>query len=114
MTMSPQGGAAQPVPLTLPPPFMRREAAIVGFNTRIGIGEVALITAQIALPPALCFFVPSRLANQVGVLLVILTRMRAEAATLAAGKLRLLRFTLDAVGKSTYTFVPKFPDAALL
>src|SRR5690242_20507044 len=101
MTISPQGLFAHPVPLTLPPPFIRREADFVGCNTRIGIGEVALITAQIAVPPFPCFLVPSKAPNQVELFVVTFTLISAEAATLGDGRLRLVRFTLDAVGKST-------------
>lgn len=36
--------------------------------------------------------------------------MMGEAATLAEGRLRLLKFTLAAVGKSTKTLSPKVPE----
>jgi len=111
--MSPQGLFAHPVLLTLPPPFIRSEPDAVGCNTRIGIGEVALTTAQIAEAPLPCFVVPSIAPNHVGLFLVTLTRIRAEAATLVGGKLgRLLRFTAEGAGKSTYTFVPSVPELA--
>jgi hypothetical protein len=85
----------------------------VGFSTRIGIGEVAWRTAQIDVAPVLCFVIPfSMPANQVGMLLVILTRTSAAGATLAGGKSRLLRPTLDAAGKSTNTLFPSVPEFA--
>src|SRR5262249_19077327 len=103
IAISPQGLIAQPVPLTLPPPFINRAHEIVGFSTRIGIGEVAWMTAQIDFAPVLCFVSPfSMPANQVEMLLVTWTRTRAAAPITGVeleGKFRVVSPTLEADGK---------------
>src|SRR5215472_8011490 len=100
-----------PVPLTLPPPFMDSEPEIVGFNTRMGMGEVASRTAQIEDAPVLCLDIPLSIpANQVGMFSVIWTRTSAAGATLEGGKFRPPRPTLAAEGKSMNTLSPIAPE----
>jgi hypothetical protein len=94
---------------------MRSDADIVGCSTRIGIGEVAWSTAQVAEAPVVIFVRPFSIpANQVEILLVTLTRISAAAATPVGARLRLLRPTLAAVGKSIYTLFPNVPEFAAL
>src|SRR5260370_35438284 len=78
--------AMSPSELVAPPPFMLRAPEIVGFNTRIGIGDVALITPQTAVAPMFCVVVPRSIpAKKVGILSVNLTERNAFAATVVGG-----------------------------
>ena len=93
---------------------MSNDDCRVGFSTRIGIGDVACSTAQIALLPVRWFVSPRSMpTNHVEILLVTLTLIRAVSMTLVGGKFRLPRPTLVALGKSTYTLLPNAPELAL-
>jgi len=78
------------------------------------MGEVALMTAQIALAPLPRDVVPIRLENHAEVFWMILTRISAAEITPAPGKFRPDNPTLLAVGKSTETLSPTVPEFAWL
>jgi len=78
----------------------------------MGIGDVALITPQIAVAPTFCFVVPCNSpAKKVGILSVILTVRKALAATVVGGAVM-----PDGAVPLTWkvTLFPMAPEFALL
>src|SRR5579863_9458599 len=93
-------------------PCVLRACDTVGFKTRIGIGDVASITPQIAVAPTFCLLVPFSIpAKKVGILSVIVTDRKAFAATVVGGAV-----TPGGAVPLTWklTLFPRVPEVALL